>query len=838
MRIGLTRVSVRTLRLPSTSAVLKTALVAVLASTGFAVAGVASSSRSELAIATTTTATFKPVADARVEEAHRSTNYGTSKRLGSDGDNGARIESDLRFNLSGLSGTVQTATLRLYVVNDPTADGPAVYPTSNDWTETGVTWATRPVATGPAAADMGVLAAGRWVQADVTPLVKGNGTVNLLLKQPGTDGVIFYSREKTGSGPELVVTTSTATTTNTTTTATSTTTPSTVGAPPYRYMYNSGSDQKTVASYGWNLLDVSDKSSADALPAGTRALVWVGDYNNGSCSWQLADSKLTSLVSSMVGDPKVAGYFFSDEPDPYACPSAPAVHKARSQLIHSIDPNRFTVVVLDSNSGQSSVSQIPLWVGVADYIGLDPYPCYQGRSCDYAWIDTIISAADRAGLAYWGVVQAFNDSTWRWPTATEEQHMLNQWAASKEKGYMTFAWTWSNNNLSSQPGLMSVLRDFNNGGSSGGGTTVVTTTAATTTGATTTSDTTPPSAPGGFTATSSTQTNVSLSWNASTDNVGVSGYEVFLAGTRVATTTSRSYTVGGLACGTSYTFAVDAYDAAGNRSAKTTIGATTSACSGSGDPVIAAAGDICGSSTDCAPTAALLDQINPTRVLTLGDNAYNDGTLSQYMSYYDPNWGRHKSVTSPSPGNHDYHLANAQGYFDYFGARAPGPYYSYDLGAWHLISLAGDIDHSAGGAEEQWLKADLAAHPAQCILAYWHEPRFSSGSEHGSDSSFDPFWQDLYAARADVILNGHDHEYERFAPQNPAGQADPNGIQEFVAGTGGVSLYSFSTPVANSQVRNNTTFGVLKLTLHAGGYDWQFVPVAGSSFTDSGSGTC
>jgi len=256
------------------------------------------------------------------------------------------------------------------------------------------------------------------------------------------------------------------------------------------------------------------------------------------------------------------------------------------------------------------------------------------------------------------------------------------------------------------------------------------------------------------------------------------------------------------------------------------------------DPVVVAAGDICGSATDCDPTADLVEQINPTRALTLGDNAYPDGSPSQFSSYYDPNWGRFKAKTSPAPGNHDYHLSGASGYFGYFGPLAPAEYYSYDVGSWHLISLNSEISVSSSSAQLNWLRNDLAAHPNQCTLAYWHKPRFSSGTTHGGSSSFDPFWQALYAAKADVVLVGHEHNYERFAKQNPSGAADPNGIQQFVVGTGGAGLYGFGTPVANSQVRDSTSFGVLKLTLHASSYDWQFVPIAGSSFTDSGSGSC
>ena len=262
------------------------------------------------------------------------------------------------------------------------------------------------------------------------------------------------------------------------------------------------------------------------------------------------------------------------------------------------------------------------------------------------------------------------------------------------------------------------------------------------------------------------------------------------------------------------------------------------ASSGHADPVVVAAGDICGSTTDCAPTAALIGRISPRRVLPLGDNAYPDGSLFQYRSYYRPNWGRFKKRTSPVPGNHEYHTANARGYYDYFGARAPRAYYSYNLGYWHLIALTGDIDVSAGSPQETWLRRDLAAHPSRCILAYWHEPRFTSGTVHSSDPSFGPFWRDLYAVRADVVLNGHVHNYERFARQNPKAQARRKGIREFVVGTGGESLYESGAPIAHSQVQNDTTFGVLKLKLHRASYHWRFVPVAGGTFTDSGTTRC
>jgi hypothetical protein len=253
--------------------------------------------------------------------------------------------------------------------------------------------------------------------------------------------------------------------------ATQAATPSTgrrPAAPSFRYIYNSGSAARAVVANGWNLVDVGSRSSADELPTGAKGLVWVGDYDNDSCSWEMSEASLKEEVGAAVRDPKVFGWFFSDEPNPYACPKAPTQHKARSHLIHSLDPGSRTVIVLDSNGFKGratpdALAQLPLWKGAADYVGLDPYPCYQRSSCDFSWIDKTIAAANAAGLNYWGVVQAFDDSSWRWPSAAELSHMLGQWAASRETGYMTFAWTWHGNSLSNKPDLLDLLRRFNGG---------------------------------------------------------------------------------------------------------------------------------------------------------------------------------------------------------------------------------------------------------------------------------------------------------------------------------------------------------------------------------------
>ncbi len=293
-------------------------------------------------------------------------------------------------------------------------------------------------------------------------------------------------------------------------------------------------------------------------------------------------------------------------------------------------------------------------------------------------------------------------------------------------------------------------------------------------------------------------------------------------------------------------------------------GNTRSALAAS-DPVIAAAGDIAcdpndsnfnggnGTSSNCRQlyTSNLLVNAGLAAVINLGDNQYYCGSYQAYLGAYDLSWGRVKSITHPSVGNHEYLTsgatdcnssnANAAGYFQYFGTAAGNGYYSFNIGNWHLISLDTNCS-SVGGCgssstQGQWLNADLNAHTNMCTLAFWHIPLFSSGGRANNNSLY--FWQTLYSHHADVVLDGHDHIYERFAPQTPSGVADPVwGIREFTAGTGGADHTSITTIAANSEVRNATTYGVLKLTLHASSYDWQFVPEAGKTFTDSGTANC
>jgi hypothetical protein len=252
--------------------------------------------------------------------------------------------------------------------------------------------------------------------------------------------------------------------------------------------------------------------------------------------------------------------------------------------------------------------------------------------------------------------------------------------------------------------------------------------------------------------------------------------------------------------------------------------------------VIAGAGDIATRRSDDDETARLLDQIDPDVVFTTGDNVYPDGALSEFEDYYAPTWGRHKARTRPTPGNHDYHTEGASGYFTYFGSRAPGPYYSYNVGTWHLVALNSEISMEAGSSQYSWLKKDLAASKTRCTLAYWHKPRYTSG-KYDDFTSTTPLWQLLYADGAELVLNGHDHNYQRYRPMDPNGQMDTGrGIREIVVGTGGAGLYSLRSD-SRREAAQARTHGVLAVTLRADGYAWTFHPVSGS-FRDSGSASC
>ncbi|WP_204843884.1 discoidin domain-containing protein [Saccharothrix algeriensis] len=358
-------------------------------------------------------------------------------------------------------------------------------------------------------------------------------------------------------------------------------------------------------------------------------------------------------------------------------------------------------------------------------------------------------------------------------------------------------------------------------------------------------DAVPPSAPAGLRVTGTTSSSASLAWTASTDNVGVAGYDVLRDGVVVGETTGTTYTDGGLAPSTGYGYAVRARDAAGNTSGSSNeVRATTAA--GSGSFVVAAAGDIAeqctASSSSCVhpKTARLVEQMNPVAVITMGDNQYDDAHLSDFRNYYDKTWGRFKAKTKPTPGNHEtYSDPPLSGYKGYFGSIATPngkTYYSWDQGNWHFIALDSTESSKPGSEQLEWLKRDLAANRKGCVAAYYHHPRWSSGS-HGHNTSSAGLWETLVANKADLVLGGHDHHYERFKPLNAAGKADPAGTRSVIGGGGGASLYKVSADPATTEFAKST-HGVLKLTLTDSTYSWQYLGLDGKPVDSTPTYSC
>lgn len=255
------------------------------------------------------------------------------------------------------------------------------------------------------------------------------------------------------------------------------------------------------------------------------------------------------------------------------------------------------------------------------------------------------------------------------------------------------------------------------------------------------------------------------------------------------------------------------------------------------------AGDIAypGELSAAAATGAIIERIPQAVVFTLGDNAYRFGRPIEFERNYAPTWGAFRDRTWPSPGNHDYYTRDAAPYFHYFGSRAGPPrlgYYSYDIKEWHVISL--NSHHVDDPAQLRWLENDLRQTSKPCVLAYWHNPLFSSGSEHG-DQPGDPgrrsdrFWRLLIEHGADVVLNGHDHDYERFDPQHVNGLPAPGGLREFVVGTGGAHLRTLGTRKRNSAIFDVQHYGVLLMTLKQNSYEWRFLATDGAVVDQSSS---
>jgi hypothetical protein len=364
-------------------------------------------------------------------------------------------------------------------------------------------------------------------------------------------------------------------------------------------------------------------------------------------------------------------------------------------------------------------------------------------------------------------------------------------------------------------------------------------------------DTEAPSVPSGLKASGVTATTASLSWTASTDNVGVSSYDVLRDGAVVANVTQPPYNDAGLSASTTYKYTVKARDLAGNVSGASTALTVQTPAGGGGQFVIAAAGDIAerctASDPNCAhpKTAALVQAMGPANVITMGDNQYDDAHLSDFQNYYDKSWGKFKSITKPAPGNHEtYDDVPFDGYHKYFGSIATPQgknYYSWERGNWHFIALdSNDFVHddlAADPAQLTWLKQDLANNTKGCIAAYYHHPRFSSG-DHGDNPDAAQLWKTLVDAKVDLVLNGHDHHYERFLPQNTDGQKDPNGPVQIIGGTGGASFYPVHAAHPATAKLIHDKNGVLKLSMTDTTFTEQLIGTDNTVLDSSPTYTC
>jgi len=792
---------------------------------------------------------FTASADTYVYSDKPTSNYASSPKLRVDAS--PVTQSYLRFDVQGVTGTVTKATLSIFTVS-ASSIGFDVRPVADTlWQESGITFAAAPPMGAAVTGSSGLFATGAWTQVDVTSAVTGSGSYSFGLTTTSTANMSLASRETT-TPPQLVVetggsttTTGSASTTSTTTkppppptTTTTTSPPATTTAPQTTTTPPSGGSQPTfpirAAFYypwfpeAWNQQGLNPFTHYhpslgfyDASAAVVQSQIGQmqkGGLAAGIASWwgqgSRTDSRIGQLLSvanSMGTGFKWALYY---EPEGSSDPTSAQV---RSDLTYidqhyASDPAYLKVngkpVIFVYNANDLTCSIVDKWnsANTDFYVDLKVFSGY--KTCANqpgSWHQYAPAAAEdhQAGFSF-AISPGFYKGN----------------EASPRLARDTARWATNARNMVASAEPWQLVTTFNEWGE---GTSVE-------------SATEWPSSSGAGTYLDAVRTAVGTGSPPSSPPPP----------TTTTTTPTPPTTI-------------------------TTTAPVTPPPSGS-DPVVAAAGDIAcdptsslfntglGTSSACRQkwVSDLLLSMAPKAVLTLGDNQYESNTYAQFLASFDPSWGRVKSLIHPGIGNHEYLTSGAAGYFQYFGSAAGDPskgYYSYDVGSWHLLALNSECSHiggcSAGSPQETWVKQDLASHPSQCVLAYWHEPRFSSG-QHGDAQQMATIWNDLVAGHADVVMSGHNHDYERFEPigSTPAGTGSPsfqnpvldsNGIREFVVGTGGKNHYGFGTqgPLTGEVVRDASSYGVLKLTLHPAGYDWQFVNDPGSgSFTDSGSGSC
>jgi hypothetical protein len=365
------------------------------------------------AAAAATTTTLRPVADAYVFEAEPTANFGAETRLRADGDAGRRLTSLLRFDVSGVAGTVEDARLRLYVVDDGTVSGPSVGAVGQGWEESSVTWESRP-RTAAAVAEMGPAPVGSWVELEVTALARRGDTVDLALEPRGTDGAHFYARE--GSRPpELVVTSRHF---------------------PQGTMADAGGDMAAVASLGFDFATLSAYRGYldEAWAHGVQVLVWLGGYDYNTCSWNWGDGKVRERIAEIRGHPAIFAYFVDDEPHAF-CPGVVQALRDRNALVKSLDPGALTFIA------ENRVEAFDDLANVVDVLGVVAYPCSHKYGCVYSKITDKVTAVEQAGWThYWGMVQTAGDEYYRSPSPTELQAILDTWHATRQEGEVNFAW--------------------------------------------------------------------------------------------------------------------------------------------------------------------------------------------------------------------------------------------------------------------------------------------------------------------------------------------------------------------------------------------------------------
>jgi hypothetical protein len=816
--------------------------------------------------AQTTTITLNPEADAYVNESATSTNYGSSAYLRLDG---SPVENGyLRFNVSGLNGAkIVSANLKVYA-NSGSSVGYTVYSVANtSWSESAVNYSSIP-AQGSAIKASGKVTAAAWNTIDVTSFIKGEGKFSLELATSDTTKINLASRESGSNAPKLVITTDTG--------ATATPVQPTSPAPPappaatatpsgsgsggdsqpsfpiraafYYPWFPEAWDQSGINPYTNYHPSLGSYNGADInIIKQHIAAMQYGNIQTGIASWwgqgSQTDGKVNTLLSAAAGTSFRWSLYYEAEGS--SNPSASQItsdltyiknHYASNPSFWRINGKFVVFVYGDPGDACGMADRWKQANTVNAYVVLKVFPGFDkcaNQPDTWHQYSPAVDTSHQAGYSY-SIAAGF----WKVGTSVRLARDLSRWTAdvkamvaSNEKLQLVTTFNeWgegtaieSAKEWASASGYGAYLDALhNNGNSSAPPQPTATKVPAnpTATGAPATATSLPPPATGvAPTSTSLPATTTSIAPTGT--GVPPTATSIVPTGTQVPPTATSVAPM----------------------PTKVFFSPTPSAS----DPVLVGAGDIAICSlTGRTETAALLAQTPFSAIFTAGDNSNESGTMAQYTGCFGTTWGKYMQYIHPTAGNHD--ASGYPNYYTYFGAAA-GPagkgWYSYDLGSWQIIMLntgctgmVGPCNDTAGSAQEQWLKADLAAHSNKCTMAIMHQPRFSSGY-HGSSTAQQPLWQDLYNAGADVVVDGHDHDYERFAPQDPTGKADAtNGIREFVTGTGGAEHRDFNAPIANSQVRIANVWGIMKFTLHASSYDWQFIPVAGQTATDSGSASC